>query len=238
MARNIAVGIDIGTRQIKVMVAERISSRSGDPLEVLGTGMARSEGLRHGYVVNKEEVAKALRGALNQAEKSSGMKIKSSYLGMGGVTLEGLHSEGAAIISRADSEITDLDVAKAINDAERNLGKEVLENKRILHTIPLEFRIDGKKLLGRPQGLKAGKLEVKILSITYLEQHLNDLAEAVEEAGVEVRDVVASPIAESLVTLTKTEKIAGCLLANIGAETVSLSEQSTHFPEGLPYRLK
>lgn len=233
MAKKIAVGIDIGTNRIKVMVAERISSKSGDPLEILGTGIAESNGLRYGYIVNKGDVVKSLRKALSQAEKAAGMRIKSAYLAVGGVTLEGVEAEGSAVISRADSEITDLDIEKAVKEAERNLEKEISQNKRILHTIPLEYKIDGKKLHGRPQGLKGGKLEVKILAVTYLGQHLDDLVEAVEEARVEVRDVVASPIAASLVTLTKAQKIAGCVLSNIGAETVSIAVFENNMPISL-----
>jgi cell division protein FtsA len=70
--------------------------------------------------------------------------------------------------------------------------------------------------------MKASKLEVKTLFITCLEHHLEDLIVAVEEAGIEVIDVVAAPIAASFVTLSKKQKRAGCVLANIGSETLSI----------------
>ena len=38
---------------------------------------------------------------------------------------------------------------------------------------------------------------------------LNDLIAAVDEAGIIVEDVMAAPIAASLVTLNKAQKIAG-----------------------------
>ena len=63
---------------------------------------------------------------------------------------------------------------------------------------------------------------------------MNDLIQAVEETGIEVDDVMASPIAASLVTLTKAQKIAGCVLANIGAETISL----VIFEDNIPISLK
>jgi cell division protein FtsA len=77
------------------------------------------------------------------------------------------------------------------------------------------------------------KLEVKTLFITCLDHHLNDLIEAAAEAGVEAEDVVAAPIAASLVTLTKTQKIAGCVLANIGSETVSIAVFENDIPISL-----
>ena len=77
------------------------------------------------------------------------------------------------------------------------------------------------------------KLEVKALFITSLENHLKDLVDAVEEAGIEVIDVVASPIAASFVTLTKAQKIAGCVLANIGSETISIVVFENNIPISL-----
>ena len=51
---------------------------------------------------------------------------------------------------------------------------------------------------------------------------MGDLVQAVEEAGIAVEDIVAAPIAASFVALSKMQKRVGCVLANIGAETLSL----------------
>lgn len=215
------------------MMAGR-SEKKDELLSILGTGLVGSYGLRYGYIVNKGDVVRAIKKAIGQAEKSSGNKIRKAYLGISGITLEGTQSTGNAVISRADMEITDLDVKKAIEDSEQNLLKKLSPNRKIIHTIPIEWKIDKKLLYGRPSGITGEKLEVKTLSITYMDQHLNDLIQAIEEAGVEVEDVVASPIAASLVTLTRTQKIAGSVLANIGAETLSLIV----FENNLPISLK
>src|SRR5690606_13277145 len=52
--------------------------------------------------------------------------------------------------------------------------------------------------------------------------HLAELIKTVEEAGLEVVDVVAAPVAASLVTVSKKERRVGCLLADIGAEALSV----------------
>ena len=231
--KNISVGIDIGTHQVRVMITERSQSKS-IPLNILGTGFAESKGLRYGYIVNREDITKSIKKAIVQAEKSSGIKIKRGNLGVGGVTLEGNISTGSTMISKADMEITELDVQNVIENSEQALIKKISPNRKIIHTIPIEYKIDKKLLHGRPSGMKAEKLEVKTLSITYMEQHLNDLIQAVENAGIEVEEIVASPLAASLVTLSRTQKIAGSVLVNIGAETVSL----VVFEDDLPISLK
>ena len=44
---------------------------------------------------------------------------------------------------------------------------------------------------------------------------------------------MASPIAAGFVTLSKSQKVAGCVLANIGAETVSIAVFENNIPTSL-----
>ena len=81
--------------------------------------------------------------------------------------------------------------------------------------------------------MKGNKLESQILYVTCLKQHLYDLIQAIEEIDIEIEDIHASPIAGSFVTLTKTQKIAGCVLANLGAETVSIIVFENNIPISL-----
>lgn len=221
MAQRIAVGIDIGTYHVRVVVARESSEGAGNPPKVIGTGFAESKGLRHGYITNIPDVTRAVRQAALQAEEISGVKIRSAFLSVGGIGLDEVRSRGEAVIARADAEVTELDVERALESAEQN-AKARLMNRRVLHPIPLSFTIDGAEVLGRPQGMKGSKLAVEVLFVTCLEQHVLDLIEAVEGADISVADTMASPLAGSIVTVTNAEKRAGCVLANIGSETVSI----------------
>jgi cell division protein FtsA len=231
MARNIAVGIDIGSYQIKMVVAE-IDPQTNTP-HIIGTGIAESKGLRHGYIMNAGEVVRSIKKAKEQAERTSGIEIKKAFLAIGGVGLAGNTCQGAVMVSRGDSEVTDLDVKKVQEVCEQEIPLPLSLNRKIIHTVPIAYRIDGKGVLGRPQGMKGLKLETKILFISALEQHLDDLIAAVGEAGIIIEDVMAAPIAASLVTLNKVQKIAGVVLANIGAETVSIVVFENNLPISL-----
>ncbi len=228
MKQNIATGIDIGTNITRVVIAE-LSKDSGVP-RIIGTGSAESRGMRSGYVVNIGEVTKSIRAALDSAEKESGMRIRSVFLSIGGIGLESIESHGSIMISRADNEVTDLDMDKVVSAAEE---KTNLINKQIIEVVPFSYKLDGKEVYGKPVGMKGTKLEVKVLFIVSFEQHLNDLVSATENADVDVEDVIPAPIAASLVALTKRQRAVGCLLANIGAETVSIAV----FEEDIPISL-
>lgn len=233
MASRIAVGIDVGTYQVRVVIARESSDRASLFPKIIGTGYAESKGLRHGYIVNLDDVARSIRIAAAQAESVAGVKIKTAFLALGGIGLDEVRGRGDAIIARADAEVTDLDIEKAIDASRANITGRLL-NRKILHTVPLTFSIDGAEVLGRPQGMKGTKLSVETLFITCLEQHVNDLIDAVENAEIAVSDTMASPLAGSIITLSNAEKKAGCVLANIGAETVSI----VVFDNGMPVSLK
>jgi len=235
MARRIATGIDIGTYQIKVVVVEELLDKrtSARQLRILGTGLAESKGLRHGYIVNKEEVSTSITKAKREAESVARVPIRAAFLAVGGISLDEARATGFTIISRADQEITILDLEK-VGKVAREAAAPGFLNRRVLHSIPLEYRIDGAKVLGDPLGMKGVRLEVDYLFVTCLAQHEDALAKAIEDADIEVIDQMASPLAGSYVLLEGDQKMKGCVLANIGAETISI----VVYDEGIPISVK
>ena len=234
MSRNTTVGIDIGTYQVKVVVSEFTRENNKQISRILGTGLAESKGLRHGYIINNEDIVDSIRTAVKLAEKASGIKIRKAFVAIGGIGLSAVTGTGSTVISRADSQITELDIKKVSEVCEESLPANLVQNYRILHAIPVQYKIDGKVVLAKsPLDMKGTKLEVKMLFVTCLEPHLNSLLEAVEEADVEIIDCLASPIATSFVTISKTQKMAGCVLVNIGAETISLIVFENNVPVSL-----
>ncbi len=233
MARNITVGIDVGTHAVKVVVAELIHGKEKPFPKVIGTGLAESKGMRHGYIMSPADAVRSIKVAVRQAEKTSGVPIKRAFVSIGGLGLTGTVTQGSVIVSRGDSEITDLDVKKTLEACENELPSSFSLNRKVIHSIPVSYKIDGRVVLGRPQGMKGMKLEARTLFITCIEQHLNDLITVLGEAGIEVDDVMAGPLAASLVNLSKTQKIAGSILANIGAETVSIVVFENNIPVSL-----
>jgi cell division protein FtsA len=234
MMRNITVGIDIGTHQVKVVVAEFVKENNKQTGHILGTGLSETKGLRHGYIVNNDDVVDSIKTAVRIAEKTSGIKIRKAFVSIGGIGLSTMTGSASVVISRADLQITELDIKKLNEICEENLPSNLIQNYRILHSIPVQYKIDGKIVLAKnPIDMKGTKLEVKMLFVTCLEPHLNSLLEAVDEAGVEIVDCLASPIAASFVTLSKSQKMAGCVLTNIGAETISIVVFENNIPISL-----
>jgi cell division protein FtsA len=231
MRRQIITGLDIGTSQIRIVVCEY---KKGNPIpEVLALVRKPSRGLRRGYVIQSEEASNSIHEGLAEAERVAGVKIKNVLLAVGGITVESKIADGNVIISRAGGEIGEIDLNRVAEASEQTLGNN-LTNSSVIHRIPLAYKLDNKKILGRPEGMRGNKLEVRTLFVTSSTQHLNDLIGVVENAGAHVDDVIASPLAASFSTLTKIQKNAGCVLANIGSQTTSIAI----FEDGIPISLQ
>lgn len=225
MKQQTTIGIDIGTTLTRVVVCD---AQAGG--QVVGIGTAETKGVRQGYIVDKDLAVESTKKAITAAQVQSNTKIKEATLAIGGIGLSSEYATGNSVVSRADSVISQFDIEKAISEAEGMLD---LKNKTILHAFPLSFKIDGKELSGRPEGIVGLKIEVKVFFVLCFSQHLQDMIDAVEGAGVKVNNYIASPLAPSNLLLNDLQKNLGCALIDIGAETVSIALFENNMPTAL-----
>ncbi len=215
MKGRTSVGLDIGTSMTKVVVVEH--GKDGT-FHILGSAKTETKGMKQGYVVSLSDLSKTIEETVREAERKTGIKIKHATLSIGGISLESMSSSGGVVISKADNEITELDVEKSITESLSTLNTA---NRKVIHEIPIEYRIDGDPVYGDPIGMKGVRLDVRTLFVTSLERHYDNLIKAVESAGVSVDDIIATPLASSLTVLNERQKNAGCILVDIGQEVVS-----------------
>jgi cell division protein FtsA len=225
-------GIDIGTNYVRVVVSEAFEDTKQFPT-IVGVGSASSKGLRHGYIINQFDVVTSLQDALATASKSAQTTIKSARVAVSGISLDEVRIQASTTLTRTGGEVTEDDIERVLHACERAATSH-LTNRQILHTIPVAYHLDGSRITGRPIGMRGTKLTVEALIISCLEQHYKDLVNAVHDAGVEVEEIVAAPLAASIVNLNKKHKHTGVVLANIGAETLSIAV----FDEDIPLSVK
>lgn len=236
MSRSISVGIDVGSQHVRVVMVELVDledQKNKGKTRVLGTGVADSYGVENGFVTNIKECSQSITNALLATEKSTGVKIKKVNIGISGVGVSGHIFHGAVNINKNDGEVSVNDVLRVQENAQTEIPESLLVNRKILHAFPLQYKIDGKTVLGHPQGLKGNKLEVKIFAITSLSHHFNDLINSIEEAGVKVEDAIAGPLLVSSNAISKAEKKAGVGIINIRSETMSIIVYEDNMPISL-----
>ncbi len=221
--KQISVGLDVGTSNVRVIVA-KYNERDDKP-QIIGVGQAFSSGMRRGAVVDIEEVVKSIRQAVKQAEQTSGVPIEHVLVSVGDCQITSRPSKGVIAVSRADGEISKEDIRRVI-EASRAIS--LPPNREIIHVIPRSFTIDGQEMIKDPEGMNGVRLEVDTLLIEGSIPFIKNLTKCINLAGLDIDDLVVSPIAASQAVLTKRQKELGVLALDIGGGTVGL----TVFEEG------
>lgn len=223
--RNIRTSIDVGSSSLRMLVFGHPDRKS--PEKIIALAEAQTDGMRQGYIIDPNLVKNAITSCKQLCEEKIGTKINKAVIGFSGIGLSSTYTVGSVIITRADNTVSESDLSMAIFEGE---GHANLENKKIIHRIPIEYYLDGVLILGTPVGLKGVKLEVKILLVTAMTQHLETILSVVSRSGIEVVDVIASPLATASAILNEKQKSVGTGVIDIGAETIS----GAVYENGLP----
>ncbi len=214
MRPQIAVGLDAGTTKVCVVAAE-LGARG---TRLLGAGVAPSSGMRKGVVINMDAAVDSIKKALKEAEVSSGIRIRSAAVGISGAHIKGFDSTGAVGIRR--KEVTETDRDGAVDSAK---AVYIPLDREVLHVIPTEFLLDGQGGITDPMGMSGVRLEARVHIITCAVSPMQNMIRCCERAGIEVADVVFSPVASARSVLTKEERESGVMLVDIGGGTTDVA---------------
>ena len=211
MARNgFFTGLDIGTNSIKVLVAEH---RNGE-LNVIGVSNAKSKGVKDGIIVDIEAAATAIKSAISQAEEKAGISIKSVNVGLPGNLLQVEPTQGMIPVTSDTKEITDQDVENVVKSA---LTKSMTPDREVITFIPEEFIVDGFQGIRDPRGMMGVRLEMRGLLYTGPRTILHNLRKTVERSGVQVENIIISPLALVRSVLNEGEREFGATVIDMGA---------------------
>lgn len=217
MNDRIVVGVDIGTTKVCAVVA---GADEHQRINVLGVGLAQSEGLNRGVVVNIEKTVAAVREAVGEAERAAAVEAKSVYVGIAGDHIQSFQSRGVITVGGRDGEITRRDVDRLVEDTQ-HVAMPV--DRQILHVIPQEFIVDGQDGVDDPVGMCGVRLEANVHIITGLVSAAKNVYRCIEKAGYTVADIVLEPLASSYSVLHPDEKEVGVALIDIGGGTTDVA---------------
>jgi len=214
---RVIVGIDVGTTKICVLVGEL--DRDGK-LNIVGVGTCPSQGLRRGVVVNIEETVTSIAAALDRAERLSGKKITTAYVGITGSHISSENSKGSVAITPSHRDIMQNDISRAIEVAR---AVAIPANREVIHVIPRGYVVDGQEGIKNPIGMSGFRLEVETHIITGAVSSIQNLIKCVQKAHVEIEDLVLEPLASSEAVLVEGETDLGVTLVDIGGGTTDIA---------------
>lgn len=214
---NIAVGLDIGTTKIVVMIGKK---NEYGKLEILGVGKSKSLGVHRGVVNNITQTIQSIQQAILEAESNSGYKINDVVVGIAGQHIRSIqHSD---YISRPNAEevINDVDIDALIGQVHK---LAMLPGEEIIHVLPQEFKVDGQAEIKEPIGMYGGRLESSFHVVVGQAASIRNLGRCVKSAGLELSGLTLEPLASADAVLSQEEKEAGVALIDIGGGTTDLA---------------
>jgi cell division protein FtsA len=212
--KDLVVGLDIGTSKVMAVVAEVLP---GGELKIAGMGVAPSNGLKRGVVVNIDATVQSIQAALKEAEFMADCKITKVYTGITGSHIRGMNSSGMVAVK--DREVTAPDVARVVETAK---AINISTDQRLLLVEPQEFVIDGQDVK-EPIGMSGIRLEAKVHIVTGAQSAAENIIKCVRRCGLEVDQLMLNPLASSYSVLTADEKELGVALVDIGAGTTDVA---------------
>ncbi len=214
----IIVGLDVGTSLTKIAVGKRL--REDQNPSIIALGVAPSEGLRRGVVVDMQDVTKSIRLALDSASKMIEEDIKDVIISLNGAHIQSFETSGKVAVSRADGEVTEDDMGRVISNA--NPGPSS-QNKEIIAIIPKTYILDEEAGIKNPIGMNGIRLELEALILEGNASPIKNLDKCVRNAGLHIEGQEVGILASAQAVLTKKQKDLGVAVIDLGAGTTSIA---------------
>jgi cell division protein FtsA len=212
---GLITALDIGSSKVSALIAQK---GDGGELLVLGTGQRESRGVKRGYIADMKATETAVREAVEQAERIAGLNIEDVWVSF---SAGGLLSD----IVKLEVDLGGHRVEQSDVDALLKAGRNAIDPGAlmVMHAQPMRYSLDGLGGVRDPMGLHADRLGVEIHVVATEGSPVRNLDLCVRSAHLEVKSIIAAPVATGLACLSEEERELGVALVEIGAGVTNVS---------------
>lgn len=218
---TLLAALDIGSHKIACLIGRVIDDEGG--IEVLGVGYQASRGVKAGAVIDIEAADNAIRQTVHTAENMAAEAMKGYPLREVIVNVPGIQTKSHRIsinIQIAGQVVTDNDVKRALVKAQEQI---ITNDSELLHTIPVNCKIDGNDGIRDPSGMTGHEMDVDVHLMTGELGPLQNMANCVERSHLDIASLCSSPYAAGLASLVEDEMDLGCTVIDMGAGVTSFA---------------
>lgn len=212
--KKIYASIDIGTYSCKFVVGEYFN----DKLHVLSSHCVNSKGIKKGLITEPNLVAETIISGINEINSLLGIEIKKVLVNVPDYNVNFKKVTGKVTVEGENISISD--VNRVIKDSIYN---KLDENYELVTLLPINYKINGEKVVDRPIGKIAKKLEIEGVMVSTPKKNIYSVLNVLDKTGLEVVDIVINGLASYYeVRDKKTDKTDGAII-NLGHETTTIS---------------
>ncbi len=213
--QGVITALDVGTSKVAALIAE--VSEDG-AIRVLGSGQRACQGVKRGYIADREKAEIAIRQAVDQAERNAGVSVEGAWVGFsaGGLDSDVAHFD----VDIGGHQVHQGDLNSVLDEARQNIDPG---GRTILHAQPALYTLDELQGVLNPLGLHANRLGVDIHIVTADTPPVQNLDLTVRHAHLGVESIVAAPLASGMACLSREERELGVALIEMGAGVTNVA---------------
>ncbi len=187
--RKIYSAIDVGSSFIKIVVLEELDKK----LNILANISYPSKGIEDGMIVDLKSAVISLREALNEINKSLGVKVDKAITSVPTENARYTVVDGYTTITSEDKIVTSEDI---LNCLQASIYNKIDEKEELVTVMPIKYIVDDQAEVKNPRGIHANKLGVLSMMITAPKQNIYKQVSMLSNAGVEVVDILFNSIGD------------------------------------------
>ncbi len=230
MQRGVIAILDIGTSKIACLVllfdgpetlreSDGVGSMAGQSsFRVIGAATTRSRGVRFGEIDAMQETERAIRTAVQAAQKMANTRVDHVIAAFSGAAPRSYGLAGE--VDLIDSVVGDSDVGRvmaACDVPDYGAGREPL------HAQPVNFSLDHRSGLGDPRGQNGNRLAVDLHLLTVDTGVIENLIYCIKRCDLELAGLASSAYVSGISALVEDEQELGAACIDMGGGTTGLS---------------
>jgi cell division protein FtsA len=227
LRRGVIAVLDIGTSKVACLVLQFVPEEAeGDArpapmagaFRVIGAANTRSRGIALGEIAAMEEAERALRTAIQGAQKMAGLRVDHVIIGFSGGRPRSYGVTGAVEVE--NGAVAERDIGHVLAACEL---PDYGHDREAIHALPVNFALDHRTGLTDPRGQIGKTLAVDMHLVTIAAAPLRDVLRCVRRCDLELAGVVVSSYASGLASLVEDEQELGAACIDLGAGATGIS---------------
>ncbi|MCU9849632.1 cell division protein FtsA [Defluviimonas sp. WL0024] len=229
MQRGVVAILDVGTSKIACLVLrfenteeareDGLGSLAGQSqFRVIGAATTRSRGVRFGEVDAMAETERAIRTAVQAAQKMAQTRVDHVIACFSGARPRSYGLAGE--IELADGQVSEQDVARVLAACD---VPDFGQGREVLHAHPVNFAIDHRSGLRDPRGHVGNRLAADMHLLTIDTNAVQNLLYCIKRCDLEIAGLASSAYVSGLASLVEDEQELGAACIDMGGGATGLS---------------